>query len=275
MSVSSRPPISPFLLAKHAWESGDGDRAVGELDALLGGREGAPAVYLPTPLVESAAGMRFEDLTMLAVATDEHLLIPFPKAIEALWNALPAEYVLGAMNRREADQGDLDDVSLGVLDGAAAQGMLWRNASDSGLVGKLLLRAEDYPHLVARVDLVRLDAIIAAAVERDAWSELLRTQGDLIGNLLLYAVFHKARRMDANLVLDALDRILERQPDAAVAAAEAFRRWMAEGIATDEIVRAGMRSPFASAECLASLVVAIEQRDPDLLADGCLPEVGR
>jgi hypothetical protein len=219
--------------------------------------------------------MRFEDLVAFAVSTDEYLLMPFGQAIARLWDAFPAQYVLSCMNRRQADEGDLDEDAIEIVYRAAADGLLSVDRRDYGAVARLVLDAEDHALLAPRLDWDRLTSSMAVAAARNAWQAFLGAHDELVANLLLYAVFHKARRMDANMVLDGLDAVIARQPQVIDVAARALARWLASGADPTEVVRMGMRVEPPSSACLASFVAAIREGELDEFATRCLKGLGR
>ena len=257
----------PFLEAKHRWELGDRARAVATLERIVSLQ--GPALYAPATLLSDRAGRTFENVVVELISSEHRLVVPFGPAFERLWDAFPAQYAISALDERQRAEGDVGPAELSILDAAARDGRLSRDADDYGRVGKVVLRDEDQPALAAIADGARLERLAQGAGD-EAWSRWATQHGDLVADLLLYATFHRVPEMDRSMLLDGIERVAEGQPEALVIAAQA----LASRPAGDDTVTVGMRLESGDPDCRDRFVAALRSGEFAGFADRCLVDWG-
>jgi hypothetical protein len=268
--MSDDDVLSPFLRAKHAWEQGDTDEATRILNAILA-RDGAQALWFPRTTVELLAPTTFEILVAALLSSDDHLLVPFPDAVTKLWNALPAQYAIRALEQRQADASDVDEAALEVVYQAASDGLLSDRDEDYERLGVVVLRSEDQPHLADIVDRPRLDDLLRDARKRRSREAFALAHPEVIANLLLYGAFHRTRTLYPELVVGTLARYAESDPDLVDLTARTLSAWVDGRPDANEIVRVGLRRADGSPACLARLADSLASREFEDFVDRCVP----
>lgn len=261
--------LSPFLRAKHAWEQGDTGEAMRILNTLLDPDGDGPAFWMPSTTIEAAAQGIFESVVVQVLSTDDYLLVPFGEAISTLWNALPGQYVLRALDLRNSAASDRDEGAIDVVYRAAADGLLSDRHEDYNRLALVVLRPEDHPKLAERVDWHKLEALLRDAVARRSREAFAHVHPDLLANILLYHVFYRMRPVYPDVVLDSLNRSAELDAELLAMAGERLTEWSDRPDA-QEISRVGLRKADGCRACLKKLAQAIADRAFDEFVDTCV-----
>lgn len=262
---------SAFLRAKHAWERGDADEALRQLTALIGEPGLAQTLHVPAAVLETFAPAPFESLVARILSTGDTPTILFTASVQRLWAQMPAQFVLRTLELREGLTGDVGGGALRIIYEAAANGMLSRDLLDYDRVAKVVLREADQPLVCQLVDWRRLDRLLSYALERQSWNAFVSARPPLIANLLLYRVFHRARAVSREMVLDALTRLAEDQPTVLDIGAQGILHSIDDPAISEQIVRIGFRSQAGSASCLVRVAEALCSRDFHALPEECMP----
>jgi hypothetical protein len=265
--MSGAGGLSPFLRAKHAWDSDDTDEAQRILNLLLAPPEGGPAIWVGSHMVAAFAPGPFESFVVRLASSDD-LLVPFHDYIEKLWNALPAQYIIQALELRQSDVSDLDERPLDLVYQAAADGLLSTQIEDYRRLCWVVLRPEDYPHLTEVVDWSRLEALLQNAQTRGAREAFARGHPEVIANMILYGAFHRTKALYPDEVIYTLTQFAESDPELLELTAITLAEWVDRQDA-DEIVRAGLRCQDGSPESLKSLATALANSAFDDFVERC------
>jgi len=247
--------INIFLKGKYFWESGDSSVALQLLNEILKGDEYEETFYVPSRFISSYIQFSFENAVSSILLNEDQLLIPFELAFEKLLNTFPAQFMILVIQQKELERVASSSLVKTVAQ-AASKGLLSYKADDYDLSGRLVLRREDNPELFNFLGGDRLHSNMNYAIQNKLWNSFVSENPDLLINLFFYAVFHREKQVNKEMILIRLEQIAEIHSDFLCLSNEAIGNYLNQHEELEDLVKFGMRLEHVTdpAKCLNDFI---------------------
>lgn len=252
--------INLFLRGKYFWESGNSNAALSLLQEILANENRQDAFYIPDRSINYYIPYSFENAVSSILLDENELLIPFESAFERLWNIFPTQFLVLILHQKLLTSTHINVTHI--LHEAAFKGLLSNDFNDYDLSGKVVLRRDDFPGTFDAVAGDFLYRQIFIASQKKSWISFAKDNPVLLINLFLYAVFHREREWNQEMILIRLERISETHTTFLNLFNKALSNCLNHSREIETLVKIGMRMENIAdpSQCLHEFIKAIRDR---------------
>jgi hypothetical protein len=262
--------INAFLRCKNLWDKDLPDAALEQLNRVLADDSHPTTFYVPQSFIDHYRSSWFENAVIAILVDENRLLVPADAAFEKLYNLFPAQYLVNAA----VDLGRaLGPGAQDLLRDAAATGLLSCSSDDYDVSGRLVVTKDDHPELWELLGGDRLAGEVYRSGASHAKEDVFSKRPELLANLFLYAVFHRERPLNRDMVLIRLERMADSHREFLSSGADVMSRYLERPEEHEEIVKIGMRLEGIgdSSKCLHEFVETLRSRDFERFVMSTLP----